>query len=51
MSFSNFDKHGLDKSRTHWLQYAVFVKTAIAVYFGWAFFNVASFHYFSLKIL
>ena len=28
MSDSNFDKNGLDKSDTHWLQYAAFVVTA-----------------------
>ena len=39
MSNSNFDKNGVDKSGTHWLQYAAFVVTAFAIYFCWAFFN------------
>ena len=43
MSNSNFDKNGVDKSGTHWLQYAAFVVTSFAIYFGWAFFNDASF--------
>ena len=47
---SNFDKNGLDKSRTHWLQYAAFVITAFSICFGWAFVNDASFHNFALKI-
>ena len=51
MNNSNFDKNGLDKSGTHWLQYASFVVTAFAIYFGWAFFNDASFHHSALKIL
>jgi len=37
MSNSNFDKNGVDKSGTHWLQYAAFVVTAFATYFGWDF--------------
>ena len=37
MSNSNFDKNGVDKSGTQWLQYAAFVVTAFAIYFGWAF--------------
>ena len=50
MSNSNFDKNGLDKSGTHWFQYAAFVVAAFAVYFGWTFFNDASFHHIALKI-
>ena len=50
MSNSNFDKNGLDKSGTHWFQYAAFVVAAFAIYFGWAFFNDASFHHIALKI-
>ena len=50
MSNSNFDKNGVDKSGTHWLQYAAFVLTAFAIYFGWAFFNDANFHHFATKI-
>ena len=46
MSNSNFDKNGVDKSGTNWLQYAAFV-----IYFGWAFFNDVNFHHFALKIL
>ena len=47
MSNSNFDKNGVDKSGTHWLQYAAFVVTAFAIYFGWAFFNDANFLHFA----
>ena len=43
MSNSNFDKNGLDKSGTHWLQYAEFVLNAFDIYYGWACFNDASF--------
>jgi len=50
MSNSNFDKNGVDKFGTHWLQYAAFVVTAFAIYFGWAFFNDSNFHQFSVKI-
>ena len=32
MSNSNFDKNGIDKSGTHWLQYAAFVVTAFDIY-------------------
>ena len=51
MSKSNFDKNGVDKSGTHWLQYAAFVATSFAIYFGWAFFNDDSFHNFAVKNL
>ena len=34
MSKSNFDKNGLDKSGTHWLQYAAFVVVVFNIYFG-----------------
>ena len=47
MSNSNFDNNGLDKSRTHWLQYAAFIVAAFVIYFGWAFFNDTSFHHFA----
>ena len=50
MSNSNFDKNGVDKYGTHWLQYPAFVVTAFAVYFGWAFFNDAIFHFIVVKI-
>ena len=43
MSNSNFDKNGVDKSGTHWLQFITFVITAFAIYFGWALFNDDSF--------
>ena len=49
MSNSNFDKNGVDKSGTHWLQYAAFVVSAFAIYFGWVFFNDPSFHHFAVK--
>ena len=42
MSNSNFDKNGVDNSGIHWLQYAAFVATALAIYFAWAFLNDAS---------
>ena len=51
MSNSGFDKNGVDKFGTHWLQYAALVLTSFAIYFGWAFLNDASFHNFALKIL
>jgi len=50
MSNSNFDKNGVDSSGFHWLQYAAFGVTAFAIYFGWAFFNDASFHNFALNL-
>ena len=50
MSNSNFDKNGVDNSGTHWLQYAAFVITAFAIYFGWAFLNDANFHHFAVKL-
>ncbi len=31
---SNFDENDVDNSGTHWLQYAAFVVTAFAIYFG-----------------
>ena len=34
MSNSNFDKNGVDNSGTHWLQYAAFVVTAVAIFLG-----------------
>ena len=50
MSNSGFDKNGVDESGMHWLQYAAFVVTAFAIYFGWAYLNDASFHHFIVKI-
>ena len=50
MSNSNFDKNGVDKSGMHWLQYAAFVVTALAIYLSWAFFNDASFNHFAVKL-
>ena len=50
MSNFNFNKNGVDKSGTHWLQYAAFAVTAFAIFFGWAFFYDASFNHFSVKI-
>ena len=50
MGSSGFDKYGLDKSGIHWLQYAAFVVTVFAIYFGWAFFNDVKFHHFAVKI-
>ena len=40
----------MDPSGTHWLQYAAFVVTAFAIYFGWAFFNDDSIHHLGVKI-
>jgi len=34
MSKSNLEKNGLDKSGTHWLQYAAFVVSIFDIYFG-----------------
>ena len=39
MNNSNFDKNSVEESRSHWLKYNTFVKTAYAIYFGWAFFK------------
>ncbi|MBO6990496.1 MAG: hypothetical protein JJ831_07380 [Prochlorococcus marinus XMU1422] len=50
MSNFNFDKNGVDESGKHFLQYAEFVVTTFAIYFGWAFFNDANFDHFSVKI-
>ena len=50
MSNYNFDKNGVDKSGTHWLQYTAFVVTAFEIYFGGAFFNDASFHLLAIKL-
>ena len=50
MSNSGFDKNGIDKSGTHWFQYAAFILTAFAFYFVWAFFNELNFHHFVVKM-
>ncbi len=50
MSNSNFNKNGLDNSETYLLQFSSFVVTAFAVYFGWGFFNDASFYHFAVKM-
>ena len=50
MRNSNFDKNGVDNSGTHWYQYASFVVTAFAIYFGWAFFNDDSVHHLGVKM-
>ena len=34
----------------HWLGFVRLCTTAFAIYFGWAFFNDASFHHFAVKI-
>tara|TARA_B100002019_G_C20920810_1_gene427467 strand:- start:487 stop:591 length:105 start_codon:yes stop_codon:yes gene_type:complete len=34
MSNSKFEKNGEDNFGRHWLQYAAFVVTAFAIYFG-----------------
>ena len=46
MSKSDFDKNGVDKSGTHWLQYAALAVSAFAVYTTWAYYNDTSFHSF-----
>ena len=50
MGNSNFDKNGVDKSGTHWLQYFAFVITSFAIYFYWAFLNDAISHHLAIKI-
>tara|TARA_Y100000589_G_scaffold309134_1_gene326302 strand:+ start:3847 stop:4068 length:222 start_codon:yes stop_codon:yes gene_type:complete len=50
MSKSDFDKNGIDKSGTHWLQYAALAFGAFAVYTTWAYYNDAIFHHFVIKI-
>ena len=50
MSNLNFDKNGVDKSGTHWLQYSAFVVTAFGIYFSWAFFYDDSVHHLGVKI-
>ena len=50
MSKSDFDKNGVDKSGTHWLQYAALAVSAFAVYTTWAYYNDTSFHSFVVKI-
>ena len=49
-NIDQFFKYMFINSGTHWLQYAAFVITAFAIYFGWAFFNDANFHHFAIKI-
>ena len=49
MCNSNFDKNGIDKYGTHWLQYAAIVVTAFAIYFAWAFYNDAKFPHYRCK--
>ena len=51
MSNSNFDENGVDKSGTHWLQYAAFIVFAFAIFFCWAFFNDTNFQHFTLNTL
>ena len=51
MSNSGFDKNGLDKTGTHWLQYAAFSFASIAIFITWAFFFDYKFHNFVLNIL
>ena len=50
MSNYNYDKNGVDKFGTHWLQYAAFVVTGFAIYFVWAFFYDSNFHNVIVKI-
>ena len=50
MSNSNFDKNGLDKSGTYWLQYVAFVLTAFAITLAWHYFNDANLQQFSVKM-
>ena len=50
MSNSNLYKNGLDKSGTHWLQYASFVVTAFTINFDWIFSNDSNFYHFAGKI-
>ena len=50
MSDSDFDKNGVDKSGTHWLQYVALIFSAFAIFTTWAYYNDPSFHFFVLKI-
>ena len=50
MTNSDFDKNGVDKSGTHWLQYVALAVSAFAVFTTWAYYNDASFHHFVVKI-
>ena len=50
MSNSNFNKNGVDNYGIHWFQYVAFIFTALAIYFVWAFLNVANFHNLAVKI-
>ena len=51
LSNSDFDKNGLDKTGTHWLQYAAFAFSAFAIFTTWAFFYDYKFHNFIVNIL
>ena len=44
MGNSDFDKNGLDRTGTHWLQYAAFAFSSIAIFTTWAFFFDNKFH-------
>ena len=46
LSNSDFDKNGLDRTGTHWLQYAAFGFSAFAIFTTWAFFFDYNFHNF-----
>jgi len=50
MGNTNFDENGLDKSGTHWLQYAAFAATGFAIFTTWAFFFDERFHNFIMNI-
>tara|TARA_Y100000991_G_scaffold129100_1_gene97337 strand:+ start:1681 stop:1896 length:216 start_codon:yes stop_codon:yes gene_type:complete len=51
LSNSDFDKNGLDRTGTHWLQYAAFGFSAFAIFTTWAFFFDYNFHNFILNII
>jgi len=50
MSKLDFDKNGVDKYGTHWLQYAALALSAFAIYSTWAYYFDDSFHFFVVKI-
>ena len=44
MNNSEFDKNGLDKSGSHWIQYVAPTFISLAVYISWAYYNGVSLH-------
>ena len=48
---SDFDKNGIDRTGTHWLQYAAFAFSAFGIFTTWSFFFDYDFHNFILNII